>query len=216
MDERYINQIEVINNIFTIDNGTLKILLFKRDVDPFKGYWMLASNLLMTSETIEQCSLDTIKEFSGFNTAYIEQSHIKSDIDRLPNSRILACSMLSIVDINNTRENKNIESEFFDINSLPKLVYDHNIIIDTTLEHLKTKIKNNELLDIFFKVDFTLPELQKLYEFALDKKLDRRNFRKKLIAEDMIEDTGYKNKTEVGRPAKLYKFKQNNKKTEEL
>ena len=65
MDNRYINQIEVLVNLFTIDKGKLKILLFRRDEEPFKGYWMLPSNLLMVSETIEDCAKDTINEMAG-------------------------------------------------------------------------------------------------------------------------------------------------------
>lgn len=209
MNEQYNNQIEIINSIFTVIDGNIKILLFKRNEEPFKGYWMLPSNLLMTNETIEQCSLATIKEYSGYSNVYIEQSNIKSDISRLPNSRTIACSFIAIIDKESPREKINIESEFFNINEIPKLVYDHDLIIQMNISILKDKIKNNKLIDIFYKSDFTLPELQKMYEVAYEKTFDRRNFRKKLINMNIIEDTGFKNKSEFGRPAKLYRFKKN-------
>lgn len=212
IDTHYINQVEVIINIFTVINGKIKILLFRRNEDPFKGYWMLPSNLLMTTETIEECANDTIYEFSGYKNLYLFQSNVNSKIDRLPNDRILANSLIGILDnerVNFKREKRNIYSDWFDIDSIPKTVYDHNEIIDSAIKHLKEKIKKNELIDIFYPSDFTLPELQSIYEQTFDKKLDRRNFRKKMINLKIVEDTGDKNTGGNGRPPKLYRFTNN-------
>ncbi|MDD3453140.1 MAG: hypothetical protein PHN42_02540 [Bacilli bacterium] len=209
IDTHYINQIEIIINIFTIANGKIKILLFRRDEDPFKGYWMLPSNLLMTSETIEECANDTIYEFSGLKDMHLFQCDVMSKIDRLPNDRILANSLIGILDeetITLKREKRKITSEWFDIDTIPKTVYDHNDIIENAIKMLKNKIKNNELLNIFYPSDFTLPELQLVYEQVFNKKLDRRNFRKKMINLKIVEDTGDKNIGKNGRPPKLYRF----------
>ena len=88
LDKHYINQIEVVTNIFSVIDGKVKVLLFKKMEEPFKGYWMLPRNLLMTSETIEECADATIYEFIGIKNLYMKQSDIFSKIDRLPGMRI--------------------------------------------------------------------------------------------------------------------------------
>lgn len=210
MDNRYINQIEVLVNLFTIDKGKLKVLLFRRDEEPFKGYWMLPSNLLMVSETIEDCAKDTINEMAGLTNIFLKQCNVFSKIDRLPNDRIVANSLIGLID-NQTlllkKENRNYESAWFPINELPKTVYDHGDILLDAIEYLKKDLAHIDNLKKLFPSDFTMPELQTIYEELLDKILDRRNFRKKIISLDILEETGDKNNVKNGRPAKLYRFK---------
>ena len=98
MDNRYINQIEVLVNLFTISKGKLNVLLFRKEEEPFKGYWMLPSNLLMITETIEECAKYTINEMAGIENIYLKQCNVFSKIDRLPNDRILGNSLIGLVD----------------------------------------------------------------------------------------------------------------------
>ena len=210
--DRYINQIEVIINLFTVIDGKIKILLFRRDEEPFKNYWMLPSNLLMTTETIEECANDTIYEFAGYKNIFLFQNYVNSKLDRLPNDRIVAVSLIGIIDEESVRlnhEKRPLHSEWFDINSIPKTIFDHNIIIDEAIKSIKERIRKNELLNLFYPSDFTLPELQSIYEQALDKKLDKRNFRKKINHMNMIKDTGDTFTGKNGRPPKLYRFTNN-------
>jgi len=104
----------------------------------------------------------------------------------------------------------NVEYGWFDLNKLPKLGYDHNIILQKISDVVRANVKNNTNGTIYklFPNDFTIPELQVFFEYLLNKKLDRRNFRKKLILQDIIEDTGFKTLGSAGRPGKLYRFKQ--------
>lgn len=211
IDKRYINQIEVMINVFTITGGKLKILLFRRDEDPFKGYWMLPSNLLMVNETLEECAEATIDEFIGLEDVYLEQCHLFSTVDRLPNERILASSFIGLVD-NKTVELKAqkgpFHGEWFSINEIPKMVYDYASIVENATEFLRKRMLNIATLKHLYPSDFTLPELQILYEQVLGKELDRRNFRKKFVNSELLEDTGYKTEGNNGRPAKLYRFKE--------
>ena len=211
MDNRYINQIEVLVNLFTISKGKLNVLLFRKEEEPFKGYWMLPSNLLMTTETIEECAKYTINEMAGIENIYLKQCNVFSKIDRLPNDRILGNSLIGLDD-NQTlllkKQKRNFESAWFTINDLPKIVYDHGDILKDTINYLRKELTNVELLKKLFPSDFTIPELQAVFEEILAKKLDRRNFRKKLINLDILEDTGDKNNIKNGRPAKLYRFKE--------
>ena len=91
MDNRYINQIEVLVNLFTISKGKLNVLLFRKEEEPFKGYWMLPSNLLMTTETIEECAKYTINEMAGIDNIYLKQCNVFSKIDK---DEICVCSLI--------------------------------------------------------------------------------------------------------------------------
>ena len=203
------NKIEVLVNLFTFDNGEIKLLLFKKQDDPFKGYWMLPSNLMLNKETLEECANATLKDKIGLTDIYKETCDVFSNVDRIPDTRIVGISILSIMDTVKVNKNLNITEEhgWFNINSIPKTIYDNGLIIEKTVKKLKKDLLNTKLLKIFFPSDFTMPELQKLFEQILNKKLDRRNFRKKILKLDIIEDTNEKNVSMSGRPAKLYTFK---------
>lgn len=211
IDRRYINQIEVLVNVFTIDKNKLKVLLIRRFEDPFKGYWMLPSNLLMTTETIEDCAKDTVNEYLSISDIYLKQCNVFSKIDRLPNDRIVANSLIGLIDKESLllkKKKTEYEGVWFPIDEIPKMVFDHADILKDAVNYLKQQLRNLEILKVLFPSDFTLPELQSVYEQILEKKLDRRNFRKKMLNFDLLEDTGDKNNNKNGRPAKLYRFKE--------
>ena len=88
-------------------------------------------------------------------------------------------------------------------------MYDHEAIINNSIKSLKQKLSNSTALKTMFPSDFTLPEIQKVYEKLFDLNIDRRNFRKRFIKFDMIEETGEYSDSLNGRPAKLYRFKEN-------
>lgn len=211
IDRRYINQIEVLVNAFTIDKNKLKVLLIRRFEEPFKGYWMLPSNLLMTTETIEECAKDTVDEYLGISDIYLKQCNVFSKIDRLPNDRIVANSLIGLIDKESLllkKKKTEYEGVWFPIDEIPKMVFDHADILKDAVNYLKQQLRNLEILKVLFPSDFTFPELQSVYEQILEKKLDRRNFRKKMLNFDLLEDTGDKNNNKNGRPAKLYRFKE--------
>lgn len=209
-DKRYINQLEVITNIFTLDKNSLKVYLIRRTEEPYKGYWMLPSNLLMTTETIMECANATSLEFLGLDNIKFIQCDIFSQIDRLPNDRIIGNSVIGLVDAETLRLRKkatDYEGAWFSINEIPKMVFDYEDILKNATSYLSKNLLSISLIKVLFPSDFTLSELQVLYEQVLNKKLDRRNFRKKIFASDIIESTGYKTENKIGRPAELYHFK---------
>ena len=210
LDTRYINQVEVLTNVFTIDKNSLKVYLIRRLEEPFKGYWMLPSNLLMTSETVEECALATVEEYVGISNIHIEQCNIFSKVDRLPNERIIGNSIIGLIDEESLLMHKkrtSYEGVWFGVDEIPKMVFDHADILKDAIKHLKTELSNPLMLKVLFPSDFTLPELQVVYEQILGRKLDRRNFRKRIMNLDILEDTNYKTNNKMGRPAKLYRFK---------
>lgn len=215
MDEttqRYYNIIESLVSIFTIDGGIIKVLLLRKKSEPYKGYWILPGGIVANDETIEENLLDAIDSKLGLKEVYLEQCYICSDVDRDATERIIAISYVGLIDnVSATikREKKEkIETSWFNINDIPKMAYDHASILNENIKFLRKKIVNSNVLKSLFPSDFTLPELQHVYEQILNKKFDRRNFRKKFINLGLIEDTGDKNVGGSGRPAKLYRFKE--------
>ena len=206
-----VNYNETLISIFSVFDGELKVLLLRKKTEPYKGYWILPGNLLRCDETIENNITDAVYDLTGLTNVYIEQTYSFSALDRNPDYRLIAISHIGLVDSTTVEikreERENVESEWFKITDLPKLAFDHEMILNKNIKYLYSKIINSNILKILFPSDFTLPELQKVYEQVLDKPLDRRNFRKKFIALDLVEDTLEKNTGFNGRPAKLYFFK---------
>lgn len=209
--KRNYNQLlETLIGVFTADKGRIKILLMRKKVDPYKGYWVLPGNMVSNDETLENNVSDVVYDKLGLPSMYIEQGYTFSNLDRDPDDRIIATTFIGLINSTTLKlkqeERENVELAWFDINEIPKLGYDHDKIIVRLLAILKTRIVNSNILNILFPSDFTLPELQKVYEQILNVKLDRRNFRKKMINQGFVIYTGEVNEGYAGRPAKLYRF----------
>jgi len=213
--KEYKQLLETLIGVFTVDKGKIKILLIRKKVDPYKGYWVLPGNVVSNMETLENNVTDVAYEKLGLPDLYVEQGHVFSDVERNPNERVIATTFLGLIDsitlMVKKQERENVEMAWFDISEIPKLGYDHDMIIVKLIEILKKRIVNTNILKVLFPSDFALPELQRVYEQILDIKLDRRNFRKKLINLGYIEDTNDIHGGVTGRPAKLYRFKEDMK-----
>ena len=202
--------LETLAPIFTIEDSVFKILLIRKKTEPYKGYWILPGGIVNDDKTINECISESVLEQAGIDNLNFEQSYVFSDIDRVPDKRVIAVSLISIVDefkIKSHQVNTNYESAWFPIDQLPKIGYDHAKVIDVAVSQLKIKLNQSKTLQQIFPSDFALPEIQKIYEQVSSKELDRRNFRKKFLKLDLIEETGYKAPSVTGRPAKLYRFK---------
>ena len=203
--------LEALLTVFTVEKGKLKVLLERKKEDPYKGYWVLPNKI------VEECSLDNtvdriVNDQIGVDMSYLEQNYTFSDVDRVFDERVVSTSYIGLIDSKSYEIKKNkikdIEKDWFSIDEIPKMAYDHKKIIEKSILKLKNILVNTSVLKLLFPSDFTLPELQSVYETVMDVKLDRRNFRKKFISFGLIEDTGYNSAGFSGRPAKLYRFKE--------
>ena len=208
--EEYAVILETLVSIFTGDKGSLKVLLMKKKTDPYHGYWILPSNIMTNKETLEDNIYSTINGRLGYPEMYLEQGHIFSNLDRDPDERIVGVSYLALIDSKTLEIKKedrpDLELQWFNIDYIPKMGYDHEIIVKDSIKLLSKKLLNSKVLKNLFPSDFTLPEIQKVYEQILGRELDRRNFRKKFINLGLVTDTGDKNIGGNGRPGKLYRF----------
>ena len=201
--------LETMINLYTVDKGKLKILLERKKEEPYKGYWTLPNDILEKDKTLETTIESILNKTINTSNIYIEQNRTFSEIDRNPNNRVVATSYIGLVDNRIIKLNEELEINWFNLEELPKIGYDHKEIIEESKKQLKTKLVNTTILKNLFPSDFTLPELQSVFESIMNKKIDRRNFRKKFFTLNLIEETGYNSIGGSGRPAKLYKFKEN-------
>lgn len=208
--EDYAVILETLVSIFTVKSGSIKVLLMKKKTDPYRGYWILPSNILMNKQTIDDNIYSIIKNRLGYPDMYLEQGHVFSDLNRDPDERIIGVSYIGLIDSKTLEIKKEdrpeLELKWFSISDIPKMGYDHELIVEDSIKLLSKKLLNSKVLKNLFPSDFTLPEIQKVYEQILGRELDRRNFRKKFINLGLVTDTGDKNIGGNGRPGKLYRF----------
>lgn len=203
--------IHVITTLFTVDKGIVKVLLVKRTNEPFNGYWALPGGAMYNNETLEDGARRELKEKTGLENIKLELGNIFDDVNRSNLQRMIGVSFLGVINTKGIELQKETmktsNADFFAIDKVPELAYDHNLVIDKSLKILKEKILKSSILKDLLPEEFTLPELQKVYETLLNKELDRRNFRKKLLNDGIIwavnKDAIFNGK----KPAKLYCFK---------
>lgn len=213
-NELYKNQgIHVINTIFTVDNGVVKVLLVKRNNEPYKDMWALVGGALYNNELLEDGVRREIEEKSGIKNVSLYQFGVFDELGKTPtiNMRMIAISYLGIVDSNkvdilkHTRTTKNID--WVPINNVKELAFSHNEILQEGIKKLQELIVQSDILKSLLSNEFTMPELQKVFESILNKKYDRRNFRKKVLSLDIVEDVNKEVSINGNKPSKLYRFK---------
>lgn len=208
---RYKNQgIHSIVTLLTVEDKKFKVLLVKRKNEPFKDFWCLLGGALYNDETLENGVAREIKEKSGIENVKPMMFKIFSEPNRAKETgyRMIGIAYLALIDssaINFIKETaKTSDINWFEINNVPNLAYDHNEVLDESIKFLQTKIYNPKILKMLFPNEVTIPELQNAIETILNVKIDRRNFRKKLLQENIIVDTGKEKSMFGNKPCKLY------------
>lgn len=208
----YKNQgIHVITALFTVEQGVTKVLLIKRKNKPFLGDWVLTGGALYNNEDLIDGALRELKEKTGITGVEIKQFKAFGKVDRSPVMRMVAVGFIGIIDckrVHLLRETENTSNaDWFPINKIPPLGFDHEEILHDAIIELRKQIVKSNILKSLFPDGVTMPELQKTYEAILNEKFDRRNFRKKILNLDLIEDTNKSDRFEGNKPAKVYQFK---------
>ena len=197
--------------VFTILNKELKILLIKRKKDPFKGKFALPGGFVELNENLEGAAKRELEEETGVKDIFLKKLHAFGDVKRDPRGRVITIPFLALIDGEKVKLHASSDAEFakwHSAYSLPQLGFDHKKIIDDALKHLRSEIENTNIAFQIMPEKFTLSELQRAYEIILDKKLDKRNFRKKLKELNILEQLFETKMEGAHRPAKLYSFKE--------
>lgn len=193
--------------IFGFDGQNLKILLIRRGIEPFKGKWALPGGFLRMDETIEQCALRELKEETSFEQAYMEQFGVFSDIDRDPRGRIITTAFYALVRRQEVIGGDDAaEARWFGLDEIPNLAFDHDRILRVAMQRLREDLHFRPIGFELLPQQFTMPQLQRLYESILLIRFDRRNFTKKMLASGIIETTGEKEESHSHRSASFYRF----------
>lgn len=213
-NNRYKNQgIHAIATIFTIENDEISVLLIKRKKEPFRGKWILTGGAVYNDETAEDGLKREIYEKTGLTNIYCEQFGTFSEPNRSPMMRMVAIAYIALVDnhkVKILKETSHTENaEWFNINDIPRLGYDHEDILAKGLEYMKKIILKSNIVKVLLPDRFTMPQLQSIYQTLLNKQFDRRNFRKKVLGLGLLEETEDSGIKRVGKPAKFYRFKDN-------
>jgi len=188
----------------------LTVLLIKRKEPPFKGKWALPGGLVKDKESLDAAVERELKEETGVQINYLEQLYSFGSPKRDPRNRVVSISYYALVRpdaFTLAPSTDALEAKWFNIEDLPRLAFDHPIILEKAMERLQAKLGYEpigfELLDEVFPFS----DLEKLYASLLDKKIDRRNFKKKINSYGFLIDTGKKQKLDgPGRPGPLLKF----------
>ena len=195
--------------IFSIIKDTLKVLLIKRGVDPFKDQWALPGGFVGMGENLMESAKRELTEETGVKEDYLEQLYTFGDINRDPRGRVITIVHMALVNsegINLKASTDASEVKWFDINTLPKLAFDHKKILDYAIKRLKWKFEYTCVGFSLLPKEFTLSALQKIYEIIFNKKIDKRNFRKKLATLNILKKEGTEKNVDY-RPATLYSLK---------
>lgn len=193
--------------IFGFDENKLKVLLIRSDLKKYHNQFSLLGDLVKPEEDLDASAYRVLKQRTGINDLYLEQVHTFGEVGRHPAGRVVSVAYCSLINIQNHRL-KILDNElhWHDVKSVNELLFDHKKIFDRCYTWLQKRVQEHPLGFSLLPNKFSLRELQNLYEAILNKKLDRRNFRKKFFSMDFLVDMGEDEKNVPHRPGRLYKF----------
>lgn len=195
--------------IFTVEEGELKVLLIKMKKHPYEKAWAIPGGLVRGDESLDDAARRHLSGKTGVERVYLEQLASFGAPDRDPFGRVVSVAYVALIPVG-TKELRTTEEyggvAWFPVRKLPPLAYDHKEILMTAVERLRAKLAYTNIAYGLLPREFTLTELQRVYEIILGTALDKRNFRKKLAALGLLVPTGKTRKEGAHRPALLYRF----------
>ena len=197
--------------IFGFDEGTLKILIGRRQMDPGRGEWSLYGGFVRSDEGIDEAANRVLFDLTGLRNLYMRQVGAFGNVDRDPGERVVSIAYYALINVNDYDDllRKEHGVEWVNIDDLPQLYSDHNEMVLKARKLMKQKIASQPVGFRLLPSLFTLTQLQRLYEAVNGEPIDKRNFRKRIKDMDYIEKTELIDKTGSKRGAFLYRF--NNK-----
>lgn len=192
--------------LFTVVDDDLRILLVRRGLEPFKGAWALPGGFLQEDETLDQCAARELREETSVAGAHLEAFATFSEPKRDPRHRVVTAAYLALVPATDHALQSGSDADdaqWHSMQRLPKLAFDHADIIAAARRALTGKLDREPLALALLPARFTLTQIQKVYEAVEGQPLDKRNFRRSILAKEWLKETG---EMERGsrRPAMLY------------
>lgn len=175
--------------IFTYEDWTLKVLLVRRGLEPYKGEWAFPGGFLKLDETAREGALRELQEETALETSAIRELGVFSEVDRDPRERVITIAYYALIKPSEVIGGDDAdEAAWFPIDKLPTLAFDHYKIFGAAMERLRRDIHFEPVGFDLLDEEFTIPDLQRLYEIILGTKFDRRNFQRKIMASGILEE----------------------------
>jgi 8-oxo-dGTP diphosphatase len=195
--------------VFGLDEEDLKIILIERDKEPYRGKWALPGGFVHIDESLEDAAKRELKEETGIQDVFLEQLYTFGEVDRDPRERVVAVAYYALVNLRDhtiqaTTDSRN--AAWFSVEDVPKLPFDHNRIVDVAHMRLKGKVTYAPIGFELLPKKFTLTQLQRMYEKILDRSIDKRNFRKRILGMGLLKELDEFQMDVAHRAARLYQF----------
>ena len=196
--------------VFGFDQGALKLLVHKRQFEPAKGEWSLFGGFVQQNESLDKAAARILYEHTGLREIYMEELQSYGEVDRDPAGRVISVAYYALIPAGEFSEAGKSKSgaTWVNIEELPPLIMDHNLMVEKALRRLKRRAATQPIGFELLPREFTMPQLQALYEAIYQTELDKRNFRKKILAMDVLIKLDTKDKSSSRKGAFLYRFDQ--------
>ncbi|MEQ9069458.1 MAG: NUDIX domain-containing protein, partial [Gimesia chilikensis] len=195
--------------VFGLDEDDLQILLIQRDLPPFEGDWALPGGFVRLEETLDEAALRELSEETGLKNVYLEQLYSFGTVNRDPRERVVTVAYYALVNLSDHRVQAATDARnaaWFAVDDIPSLAFDHDQILEMAHERLRGKVRYQPIGFELLPPKFTLRQIQHLYEVILDRPLDKRNFRKKILSMGILIELDEVETDVAHRAARLYQF----------
>ncbi len=196
--------------VFGFEAGAaLKVLLIQRKLPPYEGKWALPGGFVQMEESVDEAAVRELQEETGVTDVFLEQLYTFGAVGRDPRDRIISIAYYALINLQDhpiQAASDASDARWYELAELPELGFDHGEILGCARDRLRAKICYEPIGFELLPTLFTLSQIQNLYEQILERPLDKRNFRKKLLKMDLLLDTGEKEQAVSHRAAQLYKF----------
>ncbi len=197
--------------VFTVLDAALSVLLVKARSGPFAGWWALPGGRVAPDESLDHAAARELGARTGLADVYLEQLYTFGSPERDPQGRVVSVGYVALIEHGGRFAGAPPAEKYSDVawwrvDRLPPLAYDHGAVVETAIARLRAKLGYTNLAYTLLPAAFTLRELQAIYEAILGRQLDRRNFRKKVLATGLLRPLG-RTRRGAHRPAALYAFR---------
>jgi 8-oxo-dGTP diphosphatase len=195
--------------VFGLDEQDLKVMLIQRGMAPFEGKWALPGGFVRVDETLDEAARRELVEETGLRNVFLEQLHTFGALRRDPRERVVSVAYYALVKLSDHKVQAATDARdaaWFGVHDVPSLAFDHADILQMALERLRSKLRREPVGFELLPKKFTLSQLQHVYEMVLERELDKRNFRKRALAMDLLIETDEVEQDVAHRAARLYCF----------
>lgn len=209
MKERFTYPVSVDSVVFGYTERQLKVALVERKNPPFKGMWAIPGGFMEGRETVEETAARELSEETGIHDVYLEQFHVFNKPGRDPRGLTLTVAFFALINSDKVEliaTDDAAKAKWWPAYKLPKLAFDHDEIYQKAIEALRNAARLRPIIFELLPKEFTLGELQDIYEQIFHIKLDKRNFRKKVANMPYVKATKKKTRGKKHRPALLFRF----------